>query len=91
LKCIAQYAFQVNPYPVILTLENHVGLVQQRIMVDIFKDILGDKLYIPPDELPSKPLPSPNQLKNKILLRGKTSAILAATVSFNNNIIVITR
>uniref|UniRef100_A0A915E8Q7 Phosphoinositide phospholipase C n=1 Tax=Ditylenchus dipsaci TaxID=166011 RepID=A0A915E8Q7_9BILA len=79
LKAIAQYAFQVNPYPVILTLENHVGLVQQRVMVDIFQDILGDKLYIPPENAASKPLPSPNQLKNKILLRGKTSAILAAT------------
>ncbi|KAI1724955.1 phosphatidylinositol-specific phospholipase c, X domain-containing protein [Ditylenchus destructor] len=78
LKCIGQYAFQINPYPVILTLENHVGLVQQRVMTDIFKEILGDKLYIPPDDAATKPLPSPHQLKNKILLRGKTSAILAA-------------
>ncbi|KAI1715497.1 phosphatidylinositol-specific phospholipase c, X domain-containing protein [Ditylenchus destructor] len=69
LKCIGQYAFQINPYPVILTLENHVGLVQQRVMTDIFKEV---------NILATKPLPSPHQLKNKILLRGKTSAILAA-------------
>lgn len=76
LKCIAKYAFQLNPYPVVLTIENHVGLIQQRIMADIFTNILGDMLYIPEDGISSRPLPSPSQLKNKILLRGKTSSIL---------------
>ncbi|KAI6181026.1 Phosphoinositide phospholipase C [Aphelenchoides besseyi] len=71
LKCILQYAFELSPYPLILTLENHVGYVQQGVMAEIFVDILGDKLYIPKDDAGSKPLPSPNDLKNKILLRGK--------------------
>ncbi|KAF1619651.1 UNVERIFIED_CONTAM: 1-phosphatidylinositol 4,5-bisphosphate phosphodiesterase delta-4, partial [Eudyptes robustus] len=70
VKCIAQYAFETNPYPVILTLENHAGHAQQKVMADIFEEILGDKLYLPPEDAASKPLPSPNQLKNKILLRG---------------------
>lgn len=39
LKCIAQYAFQLNPFPVILTVENHVGPVQQRMMADIFVEV----------------------------------------------------
>lgn len=30
-------------------------------------------LYIPPANAGSKPIPSPNELKNKILLRGKTA------------------
>ncbi|CAD5218892.1 unnamed protein product [Bursaphelenchus okinawaensis] len=72
VKCIAQYAFESNPYPVILTLENHAGHAQQKVMADIFEEILGDKLYIPPEDAATKPLPSPDKLKNKILLRGKT-------------------
>ncbi|KAH7729581.1 phosphatidylinositol-specific phospholipase C [Aphelenchoides avenae] len=75
LKCIKQYAFQTNPFPVILTVENFVGIVQQRVMADIFTHILGDALYIPPDDAGSKPLPSPNELKNKILLRGKAHGL----------------
>lgn len=92
LKCIKQYAFQTNPYPVILTVENFVGIVQQRVMADIFTQvhmhwtrqksnavlrfqILGDTLYIPPEDAGTKSLPSPNELKNKILLRGKAHGL----------------
>ncbi|KAL3118163.1 hypothetical protein niasHT_001937 [Heterodera trifolii] len=74
LKCVKNYAFVQNPYPVILTIENHVGIVQQRIMADIFQEILGDHLLIPTDNFHTKPLPSPQQLKHKVLLRGKTSS-----------------
>jgi hypothetical protein len=35
-------------------------------------------LYIPPEDAHNKPLPSPNELKKKVLLRGKASQILAA-------------
>lgn len=38
-------------------------------------------LYIPEETLTTKPLPSPKALKNKILLRGKTSANVAAAVA----------
>ena len=79
LKCIKNYAFIHNPFPVILTIENHVGVLQQRVMADIFKEILDDHLYIPPEDAHTLPLPSPNQLKKKVLLRGKASQILAAT------------
>lgn len=39
LKAIDQYAFVSNPYPVILTIENHVGLPQQKAMVRIFNEV----------------------------------------------------
>lgn len=42
-------------------------------MSDIFLEVLGDKLYIPKEDFGKNELPSPNQLKNKILLRGKVS------------------
>uniref|UniRef100_A0A8R1TTG3 Phosphoinositide phospholipase C n=1 Tax=Onchocerca volvulus TaxID=6282 RepID=A0A8R1TTG3_ONCVO len=71
LKEIDVYAFKTNPYPVILTIENHVGLPQQKAMARIFKEILSDKIYMRPNNGASQPLPSPNALKNKYLLRGK--------------------
>ncbi|KAK6111234.1 Phosphatidylinositol-specific phospholipase C X domain family protein [Brugia pahangi] len=71
LKEIDVYAFKTNPYPVILTIENHVGLPQQKAMSRIFKEVLGDKIYMRPENGASQPLPSPNALKNKYLLRGK--------------------
>jgi hypothetical protein len=40
-------------------------------MSDIFVEVLGDKLYIPKEDFGKNELPSPNQLKHKILLRGK--------------------
>uniref|UniRef100_A0A0R3RZF7 Phosphoinositide phospholipase C n=1 Tax=Elaeophora elaphi TaxID=1147741 RepID=A0A0R3RZF7_9BILA len=71
LKEIDAYAFKTNPYPVILTIENHVSLPQQKAMSRIFKEVLSDKIYIRPGNGASLPLPSPNALKNKYLLRGK--------------------
>ena len=32
-------AFDVSPYPVILTIENHASLVQQRLMAEYFTDV----------------------------------------------------
>lgn len=71
LHAILRRAFVVSPFPVILTLENHVSLPQQKVMADLFQEILGDHLYIPDKDSSKKPLPSPKDLKNKILLRGK--------------------
>uniref|UniRef100_F1L2Y0 Phosphoinositide phospholipase C n=1 Tax=Ascaris suum TaxID=6253 RepID=F1L2Y0_ASCSU len=71
LIAIDQNAFKTSPYPVILTIENHVGLPQQKVMARIFNEVFGDKLYIRPNDGATTPLPSPNALKNKYLLRGK--------------------
>ncbi|ETN73251.1 Phosphatidylinositol-specific phospholipase C, X domain protein [Necator americanus] len=71
LEAIKRYAFETSPYPVILTIENHVGLVQQRVMASVFEEVLGDLLYHPPPKSAQLPLPSPNKLKKKVLLRGK--------------------
>jgi phosphatidylinositol phospholipase C delta len=69
LRAINRYAFISSPYPVILTIEIHVSVPQQAVMASTLKDILGDQLYIRPTGAANRPLPSPNQLKGKFLIR----------------------
>lgn len=85
LQCIKNYAFQTSPYPVILTIENHVGFVQQKIMAEIFEEILGDQLYLPSEDAATKPLPSPNELKHKFLIRGKNAGLNDPPVDDEND------
>uniref|UniRef100_A0A3B3DHV3 Phosphoinositide phospholipase C n=1 Tax=Oryzias melastigma TaxID=30732 RepID=A0A3B3DHV3_ORYME len=72
IKTINEYAFKASPYPLILSLENHCSLEQQAVMAQHLRSILGDKLLLRPlcsEE--SKYLPSPEDLKGKILVKGK--------------------
>ncbi|CAJ0936218.1 unnamed protein product, partial [Mesorhabditis belari] len=71
LRSIQRTAFETSPYPVILTIENHCGHAQQKVMAELFLEILGDQLYRPPPDADKHPLPSPNQLKRKFIIRGK--------------------
>jgi len=71
LIAINKSAFETSPYPVILSIENHCSLSQQRKMASIFEDILGDKLVTRPFEEGETVLPSPNNLKYKIIIKNK--------------------
>ncbi|XP_039360258.1 1-phosphatidylinositol 4,5-bisphosphate phosphodiesterase delta-3 [Mauremys reevesii] len=72
IEIIRDYAFKHSSYPVILSLENHCGLEQQVTMVRHMKAILGDMLLTQTlDGQVPKELPSPEQLKGKILVKGK--------------------
>lgn len=71
IKTIKNYAFKTSPYPVIISLENHCTLDQQKTMAKHLKDILGDMLLTLPIEGKVKDFPSPEQLKGKILVKGK--------------------
>ncbi|XP_030077103.1 1-phosphatidylinositol 4,5-bisphosphate phosphodiesterase delta-3 [Microcaecilia unicolor] len=72
IHTIREYAFKQSLYPVILSIENHCGLEQQAIMARHLKRILGNMLVTKPldDKVPTE-LPSPEQLKGKILVKGK--------------------
>merc|ERR1711991_1035362 len=70
---IKKYAFASTPYPLILSIENHCHYQQNEVMVSILKDELGDSIATF-DDFPLKPdgnLPSPEDLKYKILLKTK--------------------
>ncbi|KAI9500912.1 PLC-like phosphodiesterase [Coemansia spiralis] len=69
---ISRYAFVVSSYPVILSFETHCSLAQQARMAAILKKYLGNMLVLEPvgGEYESR-LPSPNQLKYKIVIKNK--------------------
>lgn len=53
----------------ILSIEEHCPIEQQRQMARIFRDVFGDKLLSEPVEQTAEQLPSPTQLKGKIILK----------------------
>lgn len=71
LKTIAEHAWIKTDYPLILSIENHCTLPQQRKMAMAFKDLFGDDLLLECIDKNETELPSPNQLKKKIILKNK--------------------
>ncbi|XP_041965312.1 1-phosphatidylinositol 4,5-bisphosphate phosphodiesterase gamma-2 [Alosa sapidissima] len=71
VKAINEHAFVTSDYPLILSIEEHCCLEQQRMMAAIFKREFGDKLLVDPVEEYAEQLPSPTQLKGKIILKHK--------------------
>ena len=59
---IRKSAFVGSPYPVILSIENHCSVAQQKKMAAIFQEVLGDYLVTSPYEEGETSLPSPSQL-----------------------------
>uniref|UniRef100_A0A3B4C9C4 Phosphoinositide phospholipase C n=1 Tax=Pygocentrus nattereri TaxID=42514 RepID=A0A3B4C9C4_PYGNA len=75
VEAINRTAFINSEMPVILSIENHCSLPQQRKMADMFKAVFGDKLvtkFLFESDFSDDPLlPSPLQLRGKILLKNK--------------------
>ncbi|KAG7244362.1 hypothetical protein INR49_003705 [Caranx melampygus] len=77
IETINEYAFKASPYPLILSLENHCSVEQQAVMAQHLRSILGDKLLTKPlSGLNSQSLPSPEDLKGKILVKGKKEHVV---------------
>lgn len=72
IKAIYDYAFVTSPYPVVLSIENHCSLEQQKIMAKMMIDTFKDTLALPMRNA-SRSLPSPKELMRKILIKGKRS------------------
>ncbi|MED6272875.1 1-phosphatidylinositol 4,5-bisphosphate phosphodiesterase eta-2, partial [Characodon lateralis] len=72
VETINKYAFTKSPYPVILSIENHCTVPQQKKMAEYLKEVLQDKLDLTNvSGHECKKLPSPEILKGKILVKGK--------------------
>ncbi|CAO2645615.1 1-phosphatidylinositol 4,5-bisphosphate phosphodiesterase delta-3 [Lemmus lemmus] len=72
IQVVHDHAFTLSPYPVILSLENHCGLEQQAVMARHLQNILGDMLVTQAlDSQNPEELPSPEQLKGRVLVKGK--------------------
>ncbi|XP_049605446.1 1-phosphatidylinositol 4,5-bisphosphate phosphodiesterase delta-1a isoform X1 [Syngnathus scovelli] len=86
IKVIKDYAFKTSDYPVILSLENHCSVDQQKLMAHYIVSILGDALVNKPlGKVIPTTFPSPEELKGKFLIKGKCLNKLDAM--FNNNTI----
>lgn len=64
-----KYSVIIHSYPIILSIEDHCSIVQQRNMAMQFKKVFGDMLLTKPVDIAADGLPSPNQLKKKILIK----------------------
>lgn len=75
IKAIAETAFIASDYPVILSFENHCSKPNQLKMANYCAEIFGDSLLDKPlDSYPLEPgvkLPSPTQLKGRIIIKNK--------------------
>ena len=71
IETIKEHAFIASEYPLILSIEDHCSLSQQRTMANQFQEVFGDMLISVPLCKNEVNLPSPEQLKRKILLKHK--------------------
>ncbi|KAL4879399.1 PLC-like phosphodiesterase [Aspergillus karnatakaensis] len=72
ITVINRYAFFSSEFPLIISLEVHCNPEQQLAMVKIMKDTFGDQLILEPLLSNSFILPSPEELKRRILIKVKT-------------------
>ncbi len=72
ISVIGKYAFWASPYPLILSLEVHCKPEQQQAMVDIMISELGEQLVRRPLMTNTNRLPSPEELRNRILVKVKS-------------------
>ncbi|PIA32250.1 hypothetical protein AQUCO_04500091v1 [Aquilegia coerulea] len=70
LKAIKQYAFSSSPYPVVITLEDHLSPDLQAKVAEMVTQIFGEMLFYPEKECLEE-FPSPEEMKYRIILSTK--------------------
>ncbi|KAG9099530.1 Phospholipase C [Ceratobasidium sp. UAMH 11750] len=93
-QAIAKYAFVASPYPVIISAEMHAGIEQQTQVAAIFREAFGPALVTAPiagstwsgpsdlEELEA--LPSPEQLKRRVLVKFKNALLSEVEVEVDH-------
>jgi len=98
MRAIVDFGFIKNPYPIILSIENHCNKSQQKSLAMIIKETCKNSLYLlPEDHDEHEYFPSPEKLKHKILIKTKIpmknnsiqvqdSSSLNSILAFNHSI-----
>lgn len=73
VSVVAKYAFNSSPYPLIVSLEVHCNPEQQLTMVELMKRHFGTMMVTEPLVPNSCSLPSPEELRNRILIKVKAA------------------
>jgi len=85
-----KYGFVTSPYPIIISAEVHCGLTQQDMLANIMKSVFKDALVSAPVDGRPKidVLPSPEDLKGRVLLKAKNLYVSACQPLHANEVIV---
>ncbi|PIA32255.1 hypothetical protein AQUCO_04500092v1 [Aquilegia coerulea] len=70
LRSIKEYAFTASPYPVVITLEDHLTPDLQAKVAEMVTETFGDMLFTPGPEC-LKEFPSPDSLQKRVLISTK--------------------
>lgn len=73
VSVVAKYAFHSTPYPLVVSLEVHCNADQQLAMVELMQKYWDGTMVVEPLTNNSVSLPSPDELRNKILVKVKAS------------------
>ncbi|KAL7625357.1 hypothetical protein AAE478_004573 [Parahypoxylon ruwenzoriense] len=71
INTVNKYAFVASRFPLWVSLEVHCNGPQQEVMAEIMKEIFGPRLVTESLEPSSTRLPSPSELKDRILIKVK--------------------
>lgn len=70
LKSIKEHAFSASPYPVVITLEDHLTPDLQAKVAQMLTETFGEMLFVPESDS-LKECPSPKELKHRIIISTK--------------------
>ncbi|CAL9092204.1 unnamed protein product [Musa textilis] len=70
LRSIKEFAFCASPYPVVITLEDHLTADLQAKVAQMVTQIFGDMLYYPESDSLEE-FPSPESLMNRVIISTK--------------------
>ncbi|KAI1376439.1 PLC-like phosphodiesterase [Hypoxylon crocopeplum] len=71
INTVNKYAFVASHFPLWVSLEVHCNAPQQEVLAETMKEIFGTRLVTEPLDPSSNKLPSPSELKDRILIKVK--------------------
>ncbi|XP_077217409.1 phosphoinositide phospholipase C 2-like isoform X2 [Tasmannia lanceolata] len=84
LRSIKEHAFSASPYPVVITLEDHLTPDLQAKVAEMVHETFGDILFYPESDCLQE-FPSPEQLKHRIIISTKPPKEFLESKSFKED------